>query len=221
MSKEKKQAVILLSGGLDCTVCLDIALKTTDVKLALTFNYGQKAFLDENKAANAIAKYYNVEHKTIELPFLAQITDNALTNPNNDNVNEFNSVWVPNRNGLFLNIAAAYADMFNYDAIVFGANFEEAQSFPDNTAEFVTKANDFFAFSTLKQVEVLAPTLQFDKLQIINYAIDNNLPLNLIKSCYLSSTQTQKRNCGECLSCKLLLNALKKANRLDLIKEIF
>ena len=41
MSTKNKKGIILLSGGLDSLVSLDIARKTTDIKLALTFNYGQ------------------------------------------------------------------------------------------------------------------------------------------------------------------------------------
>ena len=101
------KAVILLSGGLDSFVALDIAVKNYDVVLALTFDYGQKAFLEEEKAAIEISNKYNIEQKTIQLPFLGEITNNALTDEDNKNLNELTSVWIPNRNGLFLNIASA------------------------------------------------------------------------------------------------------------------
>ena len=56
---------------------------------------------------------------------------------------------------------------------------------------------------------------------MINYAIDNKLPLNLIKSCYNSSLLTNKKHCGKCMSCKLLYNAIKESKKPELIKEIF
>lgn len=215
-----KKGIILLSGGLDSLVSLDIAKKKCDIELALTFNYGQKAFLDEFEASKEIAKHYNINHEVIELPFLAKISNNALTNPDDDNFCELNSVWIPNRNGLFLNIAASYCDKLQYDYIIFGANLEEGRDFSDNSKEYVNICQEFFKYSTLKHPSVLAPCLEFDKIQIINYAIDNNLPLKLIKSCYKAKNGS-KKHCGECMSCKLLKNAILKSKNPELVKEIF
>lgn len=217
----KKQGIILLSGGLDSLVSIDMAIKKINIKLALTFDYGQKACCEETKASKQIAKFYNIEHKIIKIPFLKEISSNALTDSNNKKLTDFKSVWIPNRNGLFINIAGCYCDKFNYDFIIFGANKEEAKDFPDNSEEFTKIADKFLGFSTIKKPKVIAPCLQFDKLEIINYAIDNNLPLKYIKSCYDSKKNTNKKHCGKCMSCKLLYNAVKKSNRPELLKELF
>jgi len=214
-------AVILLSGGLDSLVSLDMALKEMKISLALTFNYGQRAFEEEKEASVKIAQYYGIEHKTVELPFLKEISNCALTNSSDKDLDKFESVWIPNRNGLFLNIAACYCDALNIQNIIFGANKEEAVDFPDNSSEFVNISNEFFKFSTLKMPKVIAPCLQFDKIQIINYAINNNVPLKLLKSCYNSKAQTGKKHCGECMSCRLLYNAIRKSAKPELIEEIF
>lgn len=216
-----KNGIILLSGGLDSLVSLDISKKELNVRLALTFNYGQKAFDDELEASIKMAKYYNIEHLVIDLPFLKDLSSNALTEENDDNFNDLNSVWIPNRNGLFLNIAGAYADKNNYNFIIFGANKQEAQHFPDNTKEFIQKSNEFFSYSTLNKVKVFAPCQDFDKIDIINYAIDNNVPLNLLKSCYQDSKKTGKKHCLKCMSCKLLYEAIKKSKNPNLAEELF
>ena len=218
---KEKSAIILLSGGIDSIVSLDIAIKKLDIKLALTINYGQKAFLEENKAAIEISKFYKINHKMIELEFLKEITDNALTNSDDKNFVDFESVWVPNRNGVFLNIAASYCDKYKIDYIVFGANKEEACDFSDNSIEFVGICNEFFEYSTLQKPKIFAPCLNFDKIDIINYAIENSLPLNLIKSCYDSQHNTNKKHCGECMSCKLLKNAIKNSKKPELVEELF
>ena len=111
-----KAGIALLSGGLDSFISLNLASREMDIKLALTFNYGQIAFEDELEAASAIAAKYGIEHKVIELPFLSEIID-------------LNEVWIPNRNGLFLNIAGVFADRYDFDYIIFGANKEEGQEF--------------------------------------------------------------------------------------------
>lgn len=214
-----KTGIVLLSGGLDSYISLDMALSFCDVVLALNFNYGQKAFEDENHAASQIASKYNIKLETIEVPFLKSITSNALIDEDNKNFDDFKSVWVPNRNGLFLNIAACYADRMNIDYIIFGANKEEALEFPDNTKNFIVKINDAFKYSTLKRVEVIAPCIGLDKVDMINYLIDNKLPLNIIKSCYNASSGN-KKHCGNCKSCRLLFGAIKKSKNPELIKEI-
>ena len=216
-----KKGIILLSGGLDSLVSLDIARKKSDVVLALLFNYGHKAFEDELKASKEICEYYNIEQKVVELPFLKELSDNALTNKDKNNLDTLDGVWIPNRNGLFLNIAAAYCDKLDIDYIIFGANRQEGVDFPDNRKEFVNSTEEFFKYSTIKNPKVVAPCLEFDKIQIINYAIDNNVPLNLLKSCYEGSKTTSKKHCGKCMSCKLLYNAILNSKKPELIKEIF
>ena len=216
-----KKAIILLSGGLDSLVSLDIASKKYKIFKALNFNYGQKAFQEENQASKEICKKYNIELETIELPFLTKITDNALTNPQDNEFNKFEAIWIPNRNGLFLNIAACYCDKYDIDCIIFGANNEEARDFIDNSVEFIEASNKFLSLSTQKHPIVEAPCSKMDKIEIINYAIDNNIPLNLIKSCYNSSENTNKKHCKKCMSCQLLYNAILNSKKPDLIKEIF
>ncbi len=215
-----KKGIILLSGGLDSLVSLDIASKQCKIEKALTFNYGQKAFEDEKEASKNIADFYNIEHTVIDLPFLKEINSNALTDENNNDFNSLKGVWISNRNGLFLNIAACYSDRFNYDYIIFGANKEESRDFSDNTKNFVNVANDFFKYSTSKKPAVFAPCIDFDKIQIVNYALDNNLPLKYLKSCY-RATKEGKKHCGKCMSCKLLYNAIIKSKKPELLGEIF
>jgi len=220
--KMNKKTIILLSGGLDSLVSLDIAQKKGyNVQLALNFDYGQKAFNEERKASEKIAELYNLELKVIKLPFLKELTQNALTDEKNNNFNDFNSLWIPNRNGLFLNIAASYCDKLGFDHIIIGVNKEESELFVDNSEKFIKNAEKFFQFSTQNHPKIIAPCLQFDKIQIINYAIENNIPFDLLKSCYDSIKNTGKKHCGECKSCKLLYNALKNSKKPELIKVLF
>lgn len=215
------KALILLSGGLDSLVSLDMARKKADIELALTIDYGQRALEEEISAAKQIADYYNINHEVLELHFLKSLSKNALTSFNEGDLKKLSDVWVPNRNGLFLNVAASFCDKLKYDYVIFGANKEEGEDFPDNTEDFCNAINKSLEFSTLNKTKVLAPCLQLDKVQIINYAVDNKLPLGLIKSCYDSNANTKKRHCGKCMSCLLLKNALIKAGHKELIEELF
>ncbi len=207
----KNKSVILLSGGLDSLVCMGIAKEEYNISLALTFDYGQKSAEQEIEASKNICDYYNVEHKVIKLDWLKNITDNALTSPDKelpegiDNpVESAKAVWIPNRNGLFLNIAAAYCEAGNYTHIIIGANLEEAETFPDNSLDFILSVNEMFKYSTLTHPVVAVPLINLDKNAIVKLALERSVPLNLVYSCYSDSG----KHCGKCESCTRLKNAL-------------
>ena len=204
------KSVILMSGGLDSLAALGFVKEKYGIELALTFDYGQKAAIQEIEASKKICEFYNIKNKVIKLDWLKEITQTSLvSSEENIPVNHFGtaesakSVWVPNRNGLFLNIAASFADSFGFDYIIFGANKDEGKTFSDNTEEFRNEISKVFEFSTLKHPKVIAPLINYSKNDIVKIAMDNNIPLELVWSCYREGNM----HCGVCESC----NHLKKA----------
>ena len=204
------KAVILLSGGLDSLVALGYTKEKYGIELALTFDYGQKSAKQEIETSKRIAEYYNIKHKVIKLDWLKEITHTSLVSDDEiptDNLGTKESasnVWVPNRNGLFLNIAASFADSFGYDYILFGANKDEGQTFSDNTEEFREQISKVFESSTLKKPKVVAPLINCSKDDIVRIAMENSIPLELVRSCYSS----KPKHCGVCESCRHLKIAL-------------
>lgn len=224
------KSIILLSGGLDSLVSLAIAKEEYNIELALTFDYGQKSVLQEIEASKKICEFYKINHKIIKLDWLKEITQTALvsekeiplTSLNDLSSNEFvnksaASVWVPNRNGVFLNIAASFADSYGYDYIIFGANKEEGTTFPDNTQEFIDKINMAFEFSTQNHTKAYAPLINLNKNDIVSAALEKKTPLELTRSCY----STQGKHCGVCESCVRLKRALEENNCTEIIRELF
>jgi 7-cyano-7-deazaguanine synthase len=122
------------------------------------------------------------------------------------------NVWVPNRNGLFINIAASFADSYNFTHIIFGANKEEGTTFPDNTQEFIDKINDSLEFSTLAKPKIVAPMIKNSKAEIVKIGLDKKIPFNLIRSCYTNN----EKHCGKCESCLRLKRAIQ-----DIDKEVY
>ncbi len=219
------KSIILLSGGLDSLVSLGLGIKKYNIKLAITFDYGQKSSPQEIQAAKNICKYYKIKHKVIKLNWLKKITHTSLVSDENvptgkllDNPEESAKlVWVPNRNGLFLNIAASFADAENYDYILIGANQEEGQTFSDNTQEFIDSLNVEFKFSTRKNPQVVAPLINCQKNDIVKLALENNIPLEYVRSCY----QNSEKNCGLCESCMRLKKALIANNNEYYLSKLF
>ena len=204
------KAVILLSGGLDSLVALGYAREKYGIELALTFDYGQKSAEKEINASKQIAEYYNIKHKVIVLDWLKEITHTALVadtpvpDKNLGTLDSAKQVWVPNRNGLFLNISASFADSYGYNYIIYGANKDEGRTFSDNTEEFRAEISKVFETSTLVHPKVIAPLINFTKNDIVRIAMKHSMPLELVQSCYNSG----KKHCGVCESCIHLKQAL-------------
>lgn len=211
------KGVVLLSGGLDSAVCLAHGVRDGTVILCLTFDYGQQAAQREVEAAAALSRHYGVPHCTISLPFLAQVTSTALGTGADlpepevtalDDPGQAAStalrVWVPNRNGVFINVAAAFAEHLGADAVVAGFNREEAAAFPDNSAGFVAAATAALGYSTLNRVRVVSYTQHLDKTEIVRLGKRLRVPFELMWSCYRGGAEI----CGRCESCLRFLRAL-------------
>lgn len=217
----KKKAVVLLSSGLDSTVNLFAAKDFADVVLALTFNYGQRAAEREIEHAASIAGFAGVPHKTIELSWFKDFTRSSLINravevPVNQSVaiddvrvsNETaKAVWVPNRNGIFLNIAAAFAESLGADWVVPGFNAEEAVTFSDNSEAFLLAATKSLAYSTANHVEVKCFTTSLLKTDIVRRGAELHVPFDLIWPCYFGG----EKPCGVCESCQRFKRAIEAA----------
>ncbi len=208
----------LLSGGLDSVVATTIAAREHTVALALTCDSGQRAARPEIAAARAVSQALGVEHHALELPWLGAITKTALVNTKRDlprlatdeldarekTLGSAAAVWVPNRNGVLIGIAAAYAESLDCDTVVVGFNAEEGATFPDNTPEFAAAATAALAFSTMNHVRVWSPTQDLRKTEIVALGRRLGAPLEQVWSCYGPGPEP----CRACESCLRLLRAM-------------
>ena len=206
-----RKSSVLLSGGLDSTVNFCKALRSTEVVVALTFDYGQRAAPQEIQAAKQIAENHHVRHEVIVLDWLKKITRTALVNRkeilptlSQETLDDLKYttrsaqvVWVPNRNGVFINIAAAYGEAFELDDIVVGFNAEEAVTFPDNSVEFIHSMNQTLAYSTQRTQKVVCYTDHMTKKEIVRFGQELRAPFHLMWSCY----EGGEAPCQKCESC--------------------
>jgi 7-cyano-7-deazaguanine synthase len=216
-----KKYVVLLSSGLDSTVNLFAAKQAGEVGLALTFDYGQRAAGREVERATQLARFTGVPHKVISLPWFGEFTRTSLVDasaavPVSEAVSiddreaserTAKAVWVPNRNGIFLNIAAGFAEGLGANAIVPGFNAEEAVTFPDNTGAFLEAATKSFFFSTANHVEATCFTTDLVKTEIVKRGVELGVPFELIWPCYFGGEEP----CGTCESCQRFARALRAA----------
>ncbi|MBT3182354.1 MAG: 7-cyano-7-deazaguanine synthase QueC [Deltaproteobacteria bacterium] len=224
-----QKAIILLSSGLDSTVATLIAAHSYDLTLALTFDYGQRAAQREMETSSALCKLLQINHKIVRLPWLNEETKTALVDRSYDvpepelkNLDsaEFDTasqVWVPNRNGLFISIAASYAEARDASFIIAGFNAEEGETFPDNSREFVDASNEALKYSTMKDVQVISPTIDLTKKEISEEFLKYDIPLDLFWCCY----HGEKKLCGKCESCLRTIRAFKDSKNWNDLKGRF
>lgn len=217
----KKQSVVLLSGGLDSSVNLVAAMRDSSVDLVLTFEYGQKAAAKEIESSQKLTQFYKLKHKVLSLPwfkeFQSGLTDDNVHIPTGRQVavedmlvsqKTAKAVWVPNRNGIFLNIAAGFAESIGAQFVVPGFNREEAATFPDNSFDYIRAVRKSFGYSTSNHVDVHSYTIQMDKAEIVRMGRDFKLPFDMIWPCYLAGA----RWCGQCESCQRAKRAFHHAH---------
>ncbi|NOY53310.1 MAG: 7-cyano-7-deazaguanine synthase QueC [Deltaproteobacteria bacterium] len=210
--------MLLLSGGLDSVVNCAIAMREAPVLLALTFDYGQHALQREIDAAKAVCDHYSIRHRVIPLPWLKEITCSDLVRDGarppelrkedlDDPVKTKDSaraVWVPNRNGIMIEIAAAFAEVMGAGRIIVGFNREEASTFPDNSETYLAAVNRSLAYSAGAPMEVVSYTVGMDKKEIVRAGLQHQVPLGKIWSCY----RGEEKMCGSCESCGRLKRAI-------------
>jgi len=222
----------LLSSGLDSVTSLAIAQRMTVVRLVLVFDYGQRAAVREVEYSRKVAEKYGLEHKLISLPWLKDITTTSLVSKDMDvpevsiqdiakgsdpviTQNSAKKVWVPNRNGVMINIAASFAESMGCKYVIVGFNDEEAATFPDNSIAYLDSLDKCFAHSTLNGVKMMAPVSGLDKQGIILKALEAEAPLEWSWSCY----HGEEVPCGICESCTRRMRAFMQAGITDPLME--
>ena len=229
-NKQGSKALVLFSSGLDSTYNLLKSKKNFKKTTALFFDYGQKSASQEYVHVKRACEKLDIEFIKIDLLWYKNLASTLLSSgakPTTFNsLNEINkkdspAEWVPNRNGVFVNIAAAIAESKGYQSVVIGVNLEEADRYPDNTADFVERANKLFEYSTLSKPRLVSFSSDMVKANILKELFglmeEYGLGKEYIWSCY----DSYERMCGRCESCLRLKNALKTHGRDGEWKELF
>ena len=221
---ENKNAVILLSGGLDSATVLKIA-KSDGYKLfALSFNYGQKHDI-ETECSKLIAKDMVEEHRFVNID-LGNFGGSALTSdipvPKHETVDQIDSnipiTYVPARNTIFLSFALAYAEVINANDIFIGVNALDYSGYPDCRPEFIISFEKMANLATASGVNgnsviIHAPLIHLTKAQIISKGIELNVDYGNTTSCYDPSPEGYA--CGQCDACLLRLKGFSEVGIKD------
>ena len=212
---DKPLAIILASGGMDS--CVTTAIANIDYRLAmLHVGYGQRTEARELRAFNAVADFYQAEHRLVcRLDHLKQIGGSSLTDakiavePANLERQDIPSSYVPFRNAHFISIAVSWGEVLGARKIFVGAVAEDSSGYPDCRPEYYAAFNRVIAAGTKPetQLEIVTPVIHMRKSEIVRRGRELGAPFELTWSCY----QGQEVACGVCDSCALRLRAFEEA----------
>ena len=218
------EAVVLLSGGLDSSTVLAMALERGFEVVALSFDYGQK-HKKEIDCARKVAKHFKVkEHIVVHLNLgellASSLTRKSMEIPEDRKRSEIGQgipdTYVPGRNIVFLSIASSLAESRGSEAVLIAANAVDFSGYPDCTPEFIQSFQNTLVVGTKagkegRAVAVQAPLLKLSKGEIVKEAVRLKVPLELTWSCYRGG----KKACGRCDSCLLRLEGFAAAGIKD------
>ena len=207
------KALVLVSGGVDSTTCLGMAVKEYGIEnvVGLSIFYGQRHD-KEIKAADAVCEHYNVEHITLDLSTMFQFSDCTLLQHSDGEIPEESyaeqlaktdgkpvSTYVPFRNGLFLSSASTIALSKGCSKIYYGAHSDDAagNAYPDCSEAFNNAMNTAIYEGSGKQLTIEAPFINLTKAQVVKKGLEIGVPYELTWSCY----EGHEKACGKCGTC--------------------
>jgi 7-cyano-7-deazaguanine synthase len=223
-----KRAIVLLSGGIDSTTTLAIAIAEGYDAYALSFEYGQRHQIETNAACRVANSLGAKEHRVAKID-LRVFGGSALTDdldvPKKRSEEKIARgipvTYVPARNTIFLAYALAWAEVIHGNNIFLGVNAIDYSGYPDCRPEFIEAFENLANLGTKAGVEgrrfqIHTPLIKFSKAEIIRKAIELGVDLSLTHSCY---DPTRKGfACGECDSCLLRLKGFREAGMEDPIR---
>ena len=202
-----KQAVVLISGGLDSVTALAIAQEQGYECFALSVDYGQRHH-SELDAAKRVAAAAAVALKILPLDLRA-IGGSALTDDIDvpeDGSTGIPITYVPARNTIMLSLALAYAEVLGADDIFIGVNAVDYSGYPDCRPVFIAAYQQMARLATKAGVEggemtIHTPLIDLTKSKIIQTGMELGVDYSMTVSCY--QADEEGRACGVCDSCRI------------------
>ncbi len=184
------RANILFSGGIDSMCCAHL-LQESGFDVSATFvDYGQAALHSERSASQFLADNLGIPHSIIRCEHARAFGEGELTGRN-------------------LFFVSAVLFMMPVKPGLIGLGIHAGTPYFDCSSEFFRSTSRLISDMTDGAVDLVAPFLDWEKHEIYQYAIDNNLPIEASYSCESQNRQP----CGECLSCRdrAILQDLQKS----------
>lgn len=211
--------IVIVSGGLDSVTLLHYVCKQEQQPvLALTFDYGQK-----QRKEIAFAKHHahllHCPHEIIDLAPLAAAFQHSALVTSDVMIPDVTTTmgdpqpptYVPNRNMIFLSVAAAYAESLEVQDVYYGAQRHDAFGYWDTTPQFLDRLNLVFSLNRKAPIQIKAPFLKNSKADTLTLGLTLGVDYGQTWSCY----EGDDRACGRCMPCAERLQAFEQVGRTD------
>jgi 7-cyano-7-deazaguanine synthase len=214
-----RDAIVLLSGGLDSATVLALAREEGYRVRALSFDYGQR-HRHEISCAKAVAESlgaYSHDLVCVDLRAIggSALTDDTMVVPKNrhNTPADIPVTYVPARNTIFLSYGLALAETVGAKDIFIGANAVDYSGYPDCRPEYFAAFQNMASLATRAAVEdpgaaavIRTPLLHLTKTQIIEKGLALGVDFAMTSSCY-DPEPNSGRPCEACDSCLIRAKA--------------
>ena len=221
-----RNAVVLLSGGLDSATVLALAKRDGFDVYALSFSYGQRHDVEISRA-KSLAKKYDVKKHIVANIDLRTFGGSALTAdiavPKGRDIgaisDEIPITYVPARNTIFLSYALAFAEVTGARDIFIGVNALDYSGYPDCRPEFIAAFERLANLATkagiesVEPIRIRAPLIDMTKKDIVVTGTALGIDYSLTSSCY--DPTMDGKACGACDACLLRLRGFAEAGLED------
>ncbi len=217
-NQAKSRAVVLLSGGMDSSVCAALAVREHEAA-AVHVSYGQRTEERERQSFLAICQRLNirdrlmVRNEAIRAIGGSALTDEEIAVPEAENVGQNIPVtYVPFRNAHFLAVAVSWAEVLGAERVYIGAVEPDSSGYPDCRPAYYEAFNEVVKAGTKEgNIEIVTPLIAMRKAEIVRLGLELGAPFDLTWSCYSREDQA----CGVCDSCALRLRAFETVGMPD------
>jgi 7-cyano-7-deazaguanine synthase len=223
---ERSKAVVLLSGGMDSTTCLAMAVAKGHDCHALSFDYGQRHRAELDAAARLALSLGASQHRVITIG-LGDIGGSALTDSSipvpTQMADGIPVTYVPARNTVFLALALGWAEVLHAAVIYAGMNAVDYSGYPDCRPEYMDAFQRMANLATRRGVDgeaitVETPLMHLSKSEIIREGLRLGVPYRDTVSCYQASTDGAA--CAICDACRLRRIGFEEAGIKDMTRYV-
>ena len=206
-----KDAVIIISGGMDSTTLL--YEYKDEIAMAITFDYGSTQNGRERVCAVTHCQRLGIKHIVIQLEFMFRYFKSALLgNPEDIPEGDYNdesmkSTVVPFRNGIMLAIAAGIAESNGLKRVMIANHAGDHSIYPDCRPGFINAMSEAMSAGTYENITIFAPYTYLSKKEIAEHGKALGIDYSETYSCYKGG----EKHCGKCGTCRERIEALHAA----------